>query len=252
VTRRPASQLQVTTERHGAAVVVRPTGSLDRESAARLRDVLLRCMAGKPAGIAIDVSRLAVASGTELDVFVTVWMHSTAAPGLPLTLAEPGPELAGMLHDAGISRLIPVCPDTVTALAAVASPAPRPRLWVRLARDAGSAARARRVVAQACRDWGLDRFPERFRDDARLVVSELVSNALRHAGTAPELYLEWTGEQLVVAVGDADPRPPQMLDSPPSAAGGRGVQLVARIAARWGSAPAADGGKLVWASLDPA
>jgi anti-anti-sigma factor len=252
VTRGFAGQLQVAVERPGAAVVVRPTGSLDRESAGRLRDVLLRCVADGPDGIVIDVSGLAVLDESALDVFATVWMRSSDSPGIPLALAGPRPELAGLLHDTGISRLVPVCLDTAAALATVASPAPRRRLRVRLSRDASSPARARRVVAQACRDWGLDRFRQRFRDDARLVASELVSNALRHAGGAPELRLEWTGEQLVVAVCDPDPRPPKVLDPPAAATGGRGMQLVAWIASRWGSAPAAGGGKLVWASLAPA
>jgi len=251
MTRGSASQLQVAAERRGGAAVVRATGSLDRESAGALRDVLLRCIAGEPAGIAIDVSRLTVGDDAALDVFVTVWMRGSDPPGIPLALVGPEPALAGMLHGTGIARLIPVCPDTAAALVAVASPVPRRRLRVRLARDVGSAARARQVVAQACQDWGLDRFRQRFRDDARLVASELVSNALRHARAAPELRLEWTGEQLVVAVSDPDPQPPQVLDPPPTVAGGRGLQLVARIASRWGSAPAAGGGKLVWASLGP-
>jgi anti-anti-sigma factor len=252
MTQGSANQLQVAVEQHGGAVVIRPTGSLDRESAGVLRDALLRCVAGKPAGIVIDVSRLAVADDGVLEVFVTLWMHSSDPPGTPLALAGPEPELARMLNDAGICRLLPVRSDTAAALATVTSPAPRRRLRVRLARDAGSAARARRVVAQACRDWGLDRLRHRFREEARLVVSELVSNALRHADAAPELRLEWTGEQLVVAVSDADPRPPRVLDPLPVATGGRGMQLVARTASRWGSAPAAGGGKLVWASVGPA
>lgn len=85
-------------------------------------------------------------------------------------------------------------------------------------------------------------------DDAVLVVDELVSNAYRHAAAprACRLALLDRGRRLRVEVDDASSDPPRMRT--PDRSGGRGLVLVARLAAAWGVQHYRDH-KTVWAEL---
>lgn len=95
------------------------------------------------------------------------------------------------------------------------------------------------------------RLSESALDDARLMVSELVTNSLRHAGRSNriiELLADIEGSTLKVQVRDQGKgfRPqPRTLDA--SADSGWGLFLVAELADRWGAT--ADGATCVWFEL---
>jgi len=95
-------------------------------------------------------------------------------------------------------------------------------------------------------EWGY----ERLADDVQLCVSELITNAVRHAGTELVLSL-YVDSQLTVEVRDAQPElgapAPQPADDP-LAASGRGLHIVAAISKDWGVTRVA-GGKAVWFTL---
>jgi serine/threonine-protein kinase RsbW len=111
---------------------------------------------------------------------------------------------------------------------------------------ARSVAAARRLIAQLLEAWAA----ERFRDDAILLVSELVSNVVRHVtGTAAmrvEVHLSEPG--LRVEVVDSSALPAELR--PPGPHGGHGIGLVAAVAERWGSDDHGNG-KRVWFELKP-
>lgn len=72
-------------------------------------------------------------------------------------------------------------------------------------------------------------------DDVDLVVTELISNAVRHGGGLREARLSCTGQHLRVAAADDDPRAPTVR--PRRAAdqeNGRGIHLIEAVADRWG------------------
>jgi anti-sigma regulatory factor (Ser/Thr protein kinase) len=93
-------------------------------------------------------------------------------------------------------------------------------------------------------------------DDAALVVTELVTNAVTHAGSSCELRLVIGPHSLRIEVADGGSGTPDPL--PPSATRnhGRGLHMIDAVASAWGVQPEAGGGKLVWAELrravDPA
>ena len=93
------------------------------------------------------------------------------------------------------------------------------------------------------------RGPARVRvDDVALVVSELVTNAVVHGEGEITLDVLVAPDSVHVEVRDAEPRLPDPVDAPFDAESGRGLQLVSKVATRWGVRPA-DSGKVVWADL---
>jgi anti-sigma regulatory factor (Ser/Thr protein kinase) len=87
-------------------------------------------------------------------------------------------------------------------------------------------------------------------DDAVLVASELVTNAVLHARTAIQLRLQCKSASLRVEVFDENPRLPMTPSCPPEATSGRGLALVSKVAGSWGIEHR-DEGKAVWAELGP-
>lgn len=105
--------------------------------------------------------------------------------------------------------------------------------------------RARAFVAALLDRWGFATLGP----DASLVTSELVSNAVIHARTPIELRVLPLADGLRIEVRDSTeygiaPAPAGQ----PLAARGLGLQVVAKLAARWGVDPVPDG-KTVWAEL---
>jgi len=89
--------------------------------------------------------------------------------------------------------------------------------------------------------------------DAALVVSELLSNAIRHAAPLPgsTVRVAWTlhDDALRVAVSDAGGGPlPHVTQASPAAPGGRGLGIVETLSARWGVLRD-EGETTVWAVL---
>jgi anti-sigma regulatory factor (Ser/Thr protein kinase) len=85
---------------------------------------------------------------------------------------------------------------------------------------------------------------------AQLAVSELVTNAVVHAGSSLTVRLR-VGGWVRLEVSDADPRP---VDPPPMAEpdreSGRGLRLVANVSRAWG-VERDPRGKTVWCELEP-
>lgn len=113
----------------------------------------------------------------------------------------------------------------------------------RLPPEPASAGAARRWVAQLLTGWGLAAAA----DDLRLVVSELVSNAVLHARTVVEVALSVAEGVIELAVVDHNPRSPRPRAANPGveATGGRGLLLVQELSDDWGLHESADG-KAVW------
>ncbi|MFD5544885.1 SpoIIE family protein phosphatase, partial [Streptomyces sp. NPDC127079] len=160
---------------------------------------------------------------------------------LGATLGRPGSSLEELCSQV-IDALPPRSPrDDVTLLLA-RTHALRPAQvasW-ELPDEPAAVPTARRLVSGQLREWGLEPLVPR----TELIVSELVTNAIRH-GAGPsrlrlirhhvltcEVFDSHTGHPRTRRLGELDDH-------------GRGLRLVAQLSRRWGSRPSADG-KVVW------
>lgn len=113
--------------------------------------------------------------------------------------------------------------------------------------DPGAVRAARTAVRDRLAAWNLDGLA----DVAALLVSELVTNALRHATGPIGVRLVRPGAVdgvLLVEVSDPLPDPPRERVATLEDESGRGLQLVAHAAHRWGTRPGVTG-KTVWFEL---
>lgn len=102
-------------------------------------------------------------------------------------------------------------------------------------------AKARAFVHDTLAEWGYDSVA----DDVVLLVSEVVTNAVLHARTGIVVALRHSSGEIRVDVADGSAALPQVRAYDASAATGRGLQLVDRLAKSWGVQPSATG-KTVW------
>ncbi|MFD4576466.1 ATP-binding protein [Streptomyces sp. NPDC058417] len=87
-------------------------------------------------------------------------------------------------------------------------------------------------------------------DDVLLTVSELVTNAHRHAHSTASLVLTWDSDCLHIAVHDSSAELPTPRPASPERLGGRGMMLVDALADSWETRPCPHG-KTVTACFRP-
>ncbi|MCF3132193.1 SpoIIE family protein phosphatase [Streptomyces olivochromogenes] len=104
--------------------------------------------------------------------------------------------------------------------------------------------RARRLARRALARWGL----EELSDSVELLVSEVVTNAVRYASRPVTLRLLRT-DVLRCEVGDDVPQLPRLRQARATDEGGRGLYLVNKLARRWGATRLSTG-KVVWFELN--
>ena len=131
-----------------------------------------------------------------------------------------------------------------TSLPKIALRTPRP--------DARAVRAARDFTITTMQRWGA---AERG-DDIAMVVSELLTNALRHAlpdiGLEPRpgsirLALLQPGRCVLCAVADPSPKTPTPRQPEILGEGGRGLHVISALADIWGCTPPSHAGKVVWA-----
>ena len=111
--------------------------------------------------------------------------------------------------------------------------------------DSNAPAAMRRCVREQLEGWGIVKS-----DDLELLVSEVVTNAVRHASSGGELSLEASPTGFRVEVSDRGSGSPRMRAVEPTEPSGRGLLVVDAIADAWGVNSEASGlGHTVWFEL---
>lgn len=222
--------------------VVRAMGEMSFTSVPVLRRMVHKGLTDHPALLLIDVSAVAVVDDITVTAFAALAKQGAAAD-VPVMLVGPPPPLVAQLDTLGIRRTVPVYPTEALARQAFAErPAPS-RLQVDLDPVPSATAVVRDLVDRACARW-------RRRDMAdvtALIATELVANAVQHAGTGIRFVVTYRPTYLHLACRDRSHAYPKRgytddLD------GGRGLLLIESMAASWGFNPTLDG-KVVWATV---
>ncbi|MGW7691842.1 SpoIIE family protein phosphatase [Streptomyces asiaticus] len=110
--------------------------------------------------------------------------------------------------------------------------------------DPAVVASARSLAMRQLAEWGLDDLMT----TTELIVSELVTNAIRH-GTGPIRLRLIRHDVLICEVTDTSNTSPRLRHARTTDEGGRGLFLVAQLTRRWGTRYT-EGGKLIWAEQD--
>ncbi|MBO0692058.1 MAG: ATP-binding protein [Acidimicrobiaceae bacterium] len=109
---------------------------------------------------------------------------------------------------------------------------------------ATEAAAVRGFVRRVLSDWGVDSA------DVVLLANELATNSFLHARGPFDILLHRNANRLRVSVSDENTRLPEFPRVPPDALSGRGLAMVAALAADWGIDSLPGTGKTIWFEVD--
>jgi anti-anti-sigma regulatory factor len=224
--------------------VVRMSGVLTPQTAMVARSAVLESLLEEPTSVIVDLAGVTAADEVAVQVFPGAAAQATSWPGAAVLLCAPSAPVAAALRRSSVTGELPVHEAFADALAvAAAEPVPR-RVRERFEPTVYAPRAARELVAGACADWGL---PETA-IAAEVIVSELVTNAVRHARTSVELRVTLRDDQLRISVRDGEPGLARRQAPAEADAHGRGLLIVDAVATAWGNVQIGDG-KVVWASL---
>jgi len=125
-----------------------------------------------------------------------------------------------------------------------AHPAQTQKAAITLSPTLEAARAARRFAKKTTADWGL----EELTDAVLQIISELVTNAVEHAGTPMELRLRRRPGALMIEVADGDGRLARPTPTDKTDERHRGLMIVQTLSERWGVRPTGNG-KVVWAQM---
>ncbi|MEU1422953.1 SpoIIE family protein phosphatase [Kitasatospora sp. NPDC005751] len=135
--------------------------------------------------------------------------------------------------------------DDIAIILAQARPTGTDRIaTLSLSDDHAMVAHSRRFTRETLTGWGLGALA----DWTELLTSELITNALVHAGSPVQLRL-FHNRVLTVEVADRDSESPRIRRAQEEDEGGRGMHLVNELAHRWGTRRTREG-KVVWFELE--
>jgi anti-sigma regulatory factor (Ser/Thr protein kinase) len=213
------------------------TGPVRDADAEALQTVLRRALALNPRGIVVDVTDAGPFSPASVEVLQDVRRDAPGWPRPALVLSGASQELARQLD-------LPVHGGRSEAIAHIDDRSPAPRRLFAVDHGVHSPKDAREEAVRAACDLQI----EPLADDLQLVVSELVTNAIRYASPPVAVEIEAAESRVTVAVGDGTPGRPQPQAPDIEAEGGRGLLMIDLLAEDTGIRPQPPG-KTVWASF---
>jgi anti-anti-sigma factor len=240
---RRTATLTCTIENDFPVLVVRASGRMTFASVPALRRIVRKGLADHPALLLIDLSAVEAVDDITVTVFASLARRG-AEDDVPVMLVAPPPPLARQLDALGVGRSVPIGATEKLARSAHAGRAAPWRLQVDLDPVPSATAVARDLVDRACARWRL----RDVADVAALIATELVANAVQHAGTPMIFAVTRRPSYLHLACRDRSPVLPRRDAGEEDEPAGRGLLIIESMAVRWGFSPTGDG-KVVWATV---
>jgi len=199
----------------------------------------------QPSMLLLDLSQANDVDETALITVALVAREAQVWPGARLAILGAGPDTPEALRRLGVGAFVSTFNDPATAAVAAAAVAAPPREYRRIEPTEGAPATAREVVRLFAEANGVAGEPAA----AELVASELVTNAVMHAGTPIDFTVRLLDDCVHIAVRDENPNPARIAGYvSDSDEHGRGLLLVDALAVSWGTVfPGI--GKIVWATV---
>jgi len=234
--------LRITVRPAGRLVVVRLSGPLSLRTVGAVATAVAELLldGGR---VVVDLSAVRLQWAPALQAFPTTLAAAGGWPAARLVLLGADQAVGTAVRAMRIDQVVPLARDLPEARACLDR---RPAVVLRhheLPPEPGSAWRARALLRSACRDWQI----EAVVPDAAIVVSELVTNAVVHAGTGCRVSLRLDGSAVHIGVRDHQSADETTLDRIRGAGtAGRGLLIVAALSRAQGVIPRSNG-KTVWA-----
>lgn len=211
-------------------------GPMSDREAARLLSAVESALSLHPRAVVVDLVQVQPLTDGARSLL-------TALPRLPAGWPLPSLVVCPPVEAPDLPGLV-LAADREDALAHVDDRPPRVCERIPLEPGGTAPAQARAAVSRCRERLGLDEV----HDDVLLIVSELVTNAVRHAVPPVCLEIESSPRDIIVSVRDGSPQRPSPRDAEDDDEGGRGMLLVDLLAADHG-VRAQPPGKAVWARL---
>jgi anti-anti-sigma factor len=229
-------------------IVVTLVGQLDLATAPMVRRALLKHLAEQPDAVICDLAGVATIDPACASVFTAVAHRPRSRwPDSSILLCGARPAVAAALTRWGTPRLLPVYDTLDQALGHARSRPPFLRERLRLASTLEAFTTAGSFAGEVCQRWQLDELAETARSLAGEMVIDAIFAQRSHVDDI-ELRVELRASGLLIAVHSGAPDlavTPVDHDGEP----GSGLEVVQRLAQRWGVRRQADGSRVVWCIL---
>jgi anti-sigma regulatory factor (Ser/Thr protein kinase) len=237
-----SEELSCRVEDAAEALVLVVGGPLSLRTTPRLSTVLRKHLLDR-GRVLVDLSGTWLGWRPALNLFPAALAVTGGWPSARLALFGAPAGVAAALHATGMSVEVHVAADRHEALSLLGHRPRRVRRTTSLPISGEAALLARLLVKEACADWDLPVLVER----ARIVVNELVTNAVEHSGgrDGVTMMLSLDGRGLTIGVDDGW-RPSSAMELHRRAQ--LGLRVVDELSDGWGVTTRADG-KTVWALL---
>jgi anti-anti-sigma factor len=232
-------------------VVVAVTGQLNLFTAPQVQSVLRKEFGEQPLAVICDLAGVDFVDPVCVTLFSTVANHPPSHwPGTAFLLCGARPAVTEVFRRLQVPQFVRLCRDVDEALDWAFVRPPYLVEQLRLAPTPSAPAAATRFVRDVCDYWQPALPDQDVADQAVLLASELVANAVAHARTGIHLRVELRGDRLHISVHDGRPRLLHLVPDGAAGEGRHGLRLVEEVAKAWGVHQHPDGGKVVWCTLD--
>ena len=238
-------------EQRGDATVLALSGELDMAAVPAAEASLREALDGSSGRLVVDLSSVTFLDSSGIRLLLQAGA-AVRDRGEELSVTRPPEGVWRMLERFRLDSRLPFTgpvPQDDPATTAAAAGTTSTEVRIELAGDLRAPGLARSAAAGAIGD-----LPEHVRDAAMLLISEVVTNAVRHGCSGPEdrvgLFVGRPGGVLRVEVRDPGHGLPHGStgDDDPLRESGWGLVMVDRLASRWGIER---GPSRVWFELDP-
>lgn len=190
--------------------------------------------------VLVDITGLALTQTSVLQVFPDAVDLAGGWPAVRLGVVYGGRVTGQALRASRVARRVAIADQAELALLRCAERPVEVRTWWWFPAAEQTPACCRSVAGLRLASWSV---PERDVEQAIVVLNELVTNAVQHAGTAVQVGLVLDGNALAMRVRDFSCHPPASTSQRRL-----GLRVVDELAPRWGF-EAHEDGKTAWAQL---